>query len=412
MLKNEVQNMITYYGYTISPNQLETGEGFLICRNVPIARTGEQDYLGTEIGLKTNEIVKVYRPEEEVFSEAAMASFEGKSVTNNHPPEQVDPENVKLYEMGHAQNVRRGTGEFKDFLVADLHIHDAELIDAIKAGKRQISCGYECEYVERDGQIVQTNIRGNHVAVVDEGRAGVKASIMDNSIKKSAEKAERKQKMSKTSTLLKLFGLATSGKDSEEVTKLALDTADALEEQAEAKEELTEPEQAKVEAAVADAVSIETLNEKLDKLIELLTPKAEEKAEVEVKEDIDGAIEKLEAEASEKETDGEEAKVVAAEEMDACGKDESKDACKDSALDSATQAHILKTVRESVAGITDEAQRQAVSDAILSAVRVSTNDISNILAAQSTYAHGLKKETNEDMQSRYDAMNPHKKKEA
>ena len=404
--------MITYYGYTISPNQLETGEGFLICRNVPIARTGEQDYLGTEIGLKTNEIVKVYRPEEEVFSEAAMASFEGKPVTNNHPTEQVDPENVKLYEMGHAQNVRRGTGEFKDFLVADLHIHDAELIDAIKAGKRQISCGYECEYVERDGQIVQTNIRGNHVAVVDEGRAGVKASIMDNSIKKSAEKAERKQKMSKTSTLLKLFGLATSGKDSEEVTKLALDTADALEEQAEAKEELTEPEQAKVEAAVADAVSIETLNEKLDKLIELLTPKAEEKAEVEVKEDIDGAIEKLEAEASEKETDGEEAKVVAAEEMDACGKDESKDACKDSALDSATQAHILKTVRESVAGITDEAQRQAVSDAILSAVRVSTNDISNILAAQSTYAHGLKKETNEDMQSRYDAMNPHKKKEA
>ena len=404
--------MITYYGYTISPNQLETGEGFLICRNVPIARTGEQDYLGTEIGLKTNEIVKVYRPEEEVFSEAAMASFEGKPVTNNHPTEQVDPENVKLYEMGHAQNVRRGTGEFKDFLVADLHIHDAELIDAIKAGKRQISCGYECEYVERDGQIVQTNIRGNHVAVVDEGRAGVKASIMDNSIKKSAEKAERKQKMSKTSTLLKLFGLATSGKDSEEVTKLALDTADALEEQAEAKEELTEPEQAEVEAAVADAVSIETLNEKLDKLIELLTPKAEEKAEVEVKEDIDGAIEKLEAEASEKETDGEEAKVVAAEEMDACGKDESKDACKDSALDSATQAHILKAVRESVAGITDEAQRQAVSDAILSAVRVSTNDISNILAAQSTYAHGLKKETNEDMQSRYDAMNPHKKKEA
>ena len=137
MLKNEVQNMITYYGYTISPNQLETGEGFLICRNVPIARTGEQDYLGTEIGLKTNEIVKVYHPEEEVFSEAAMASFEGKPVTNNHPTEQVDPENVKLYEMGHAQNVRRGTGEFKDFLVADLHIHDAELIDAIKAGKRR-----------------------------------------------------------------------------------------------------------------------------------------------------------------------------------------------------------------------------------------------------------------------------------
>ena len=151
--------------------------------------------------------------------------------------------------------------------------------------------------------------------------------------------------------------------------------------------------------------------EKLDKLIELLTPKAEEKAEVEVKEDIDGAIEKLEAEASEKETDGEEARVVAAEEMDACGKDESKDACKDSAINSATQAHILKTVRESVAGITDEAQRQAVSDAILSAVRVKTSDMSNILAAQSTYAQE-RKSTNEVLQERYSARNPHNKKEA
>lgn len=406
--------MISYYGYTISPNQLETGEGFLICRNVPIARTGEQNYLASEIGLKVDgkipRIVKVYRPEEEVFSEAAMASFEGKPVTNNHPTEQVDPENVKFYEMGHAQNVRRGTGEYKDFLVADLHIHDAELIDAIKAGKRQISCGYECEYVERDGQIVQTNIRGNHVAVVDEGRAGVKASIMDSNTT-SAEKAERKTKMSKTSTLLKLFGIAANGKDAEEVTKLALDTADALEEQAEAKEELTEPEQAEVETKVADAVSIETLNEKLDKLIELLTPKAEEKAEVEVKEDIDGALDKLEAEASGEETDGEESKVVAAEEMDAC-KDESADACKDSALDKAAQAHILKTVRESVAGITDEAQRQAVSDAILSAVRVSANDMSNILAAQSSYAQ-KRKSTNEDLQERYNARNPHNnKKEA
>ena len=60
--------MISYYGYTISPNQIETGEGFLICRNVPIARTGTHDYIGTEIGLDTTDVVKVDRPAEEVFS--------------------------------------------------------------------------------------------------------------------------------------------------------------------------------------------------------------------------------------------------------------------------------------------------------------------------------------------------------
>lgn len=391
--------MITYYGYTISPNQLETGEGFLICRNVPIARTGIQDYRGDEIGMETSEVVQVGRPEEEVFSQAAMASFEGKPVTNNHPTELVTPDNVSIYEKGHVQNVRRGTGEFADYLIADLHIHDAELINAIKSGKRQISCGYECEYVETDTGIQQTKIRGNHVAVVDEGRAGAKAAIMD-SIQNQPVKAEREIKMSKKSTFLKLFGLASAGKSEEEVGKLALDAADALEEQAEekiektadAEPELSKQEQAKVEEKVADAITLEDLAGKLDKLIDLLTPKAEpEKAELEVetKEDIDSALEELD------ET-GEEAAVVAAEEMDACG---------EKSLDSAMQRAILKTVREAVAGIKDDSDRKAVTDAVLKAVRTKKSDLEGIL--NSKYAP-KSKDTNEDIQARYAAMNPHK----
>ena len=414
--------MITYYGYTISPNQLETGEGFLICRNVPVARTGMQEYRGREIGLETDEIVKVWRPESEVFDPAAMASFEGKPVTNDHPTELVTPDNVARYEMGHIQNVRRGSGAFSDFLLGDLHIHDAELIKAIRNGKRQISCGYECEYIEEDGKITQSNIRGNHVAVVDEGRAGVKAAIMDSINSNQPEKAERTRRMSRKSSILKLFGLAASGRSEEELNRLALDTADALEEQAEVKAEekveattpkaadqtsaeekpaeLTEKEQTKVETEIKDAVSIETLNEKLDKLISLLTPKAEpEKAEVEVetKEDIDSAIEKLDI-------TGEEAAVVPAEEMDACG------GTKDAALDAATQKRILSTVRSAVAGISDEKQRQAVTDAILGAVRSKKNDLQGILQAQSSFQSTVHKDTNEELQARYAARNPHNKK--
>ena len=62
--------MLAYYGYTISPNQLETGEGFLICKNVPIARTGTQDYLGSELGLSggdSSQIIAVIRSPDEVF---------------------------------------------------------------------------------------------------------------------------------------------------------------------------------------------------------------------------------------------------------------------------------------------------------------------------------------------------------
>ena len=177
--------MLSYYGYTINPNQVETGEGFLICRNVPIARVGEQDYMGTEIGLDVDDLVKVNRPSEEVFSEAALASFEGKPVTNNHPPVLLDPENVGMYEMGHVQNVRQGKGEWDGFVIGDLHIHDATLIEDIRNGQRQISCGYECDYEDNgDGTYSQKNIRGNHVAVVESGRAGAKAAIMDSNINK------------------------------------------------------------------------------------------------------------------------------------------------------------------------------------------------------------------------------------
>lgn len=409
--------MISYYGYTISPNQLETGEGFLICRNVPIARIGMQEYRGREIGMETDEVIQVNRPEEEVFSEAAIASFEGKPVTDNHPSEMVTPDNAALYEKGHAQNVRRGAGEFADYLIADLHIHDAELIKAIRDGKRQISCGYECEYVETDNGIQQTKIRGNHVAVVDEGRAGAKAAIMD-SIKKQPEKAERNKRMSKKSTLLKLFGLASAGKTEDEVAQLALDTADALEEQAEVKAEeaadaepeLSAQEQANVEEQVADEISLADVAAKLDQLITLLSPKAEpEKAEVEVetKEDIDSALAELGDET------GEEAVVVSAEEMDeeteVTEKEEVKtDACgaKDTALDAAMQRVILKTVRNAVAGIKDETERQAVTDAVLKAVRTKKNDLEGILEAK--YAPKTN-DSVEEVQARYDAMNPHKK---
>ena len=128
--------MQAYYGYTLSPNQIETNDGFLICRNVPIARTGVQDYAGSEIGLDSAEIVHVDRPADEVFSDAALASFEGKPVTDEHPPQLLSPETATLYEKGHAQNIRRGTGEWDGYVIADRHIHDRDLIDKIQNGKR------------------------------------------------------------------------------------------------------------------------------------------------------------------------------------------------------------------------------------------------------------------------------------
>jgi hypothetical protein len=388
--------MISYYGYTISPNQIETGEGFLICRNVPIARTGEQDYLGTELGLPVADVVKVNRPAEEVFSDAALASFEGKPVTNDHPPELIDSETATLYEKGHVQNVRKGEGEWEGYVIGDLHIHDADLIRAIKEGKRQISCGYECDYSEDGDGYKQTNIRGNHVAVVEQGRAGSKAAIMDSN-KSKPIKAERKV-MSKQSNFLKLFGMAANGKNDEELTQMAMDAAENLVEE-KTTEEVETKKTEDGDPVAALAAKVEELSAKLDALTK---EESVDEATEEVTAELDEAIEKL---APEEEKGGEEAVVVPAEEMDACG----KDGCK--AVSDSVAAHILRSVRPAIAEITDEKVRKAVSDALIGAVSAKTDDIAKVMDAQASYQIKSPTADLDEVQNAYMNMNPHTKKE-
>ena len=132
--------MKAFYGSRFSPNMTRTPEGYLICHNVPIARTGWYSYLGQEIGLSDeyNKKIDVYRSPEEVFSTAALASFEGKPVTDNHPSTDVRPDNYNSYMKGVCANVRKGAGDLTDCAVADLIIYDPILDSEIESGKREV----------------------------------------------------------------------------------------------------------------------------------------------------------------------------------------------------------------------------------------------------------------------------------
>ena len=396
--------MIQYYGYTISPNQIETGEGFLICRNVPISRTGDQEYMGWEIGIPGaggGQIVTVHRPPEEVFSTAALASFEGKPVTNDHPPVLIGPDDVKTYEMGHAQNVRRGDGEWEEYTLADLHIHDRELIDAVQSGKREISCGYECEDVPNgDGTYTQRNIRGNHVAVVERGRAGKRAAILDSD-KKKAKEPERKGNMNKKGLFFKLFGQAVKDKSPEEIEQMAMDAAAALESekpadgQAEGQKEEPAKETASDEAVI-DAIA--------EKILAKLEEKGACKKKEETKDALDAALEKLE----------EGGDPGQAGETEKASGDTEKETRTGTGMDRSTAAGILKVMRPAVAAIKDEKERLAVSDALIRLVMAedTQDDISAVLKA--SQANGKKAAVNmvtvdtDAIQDAYDAMNPHR----
>lgn len=410
--------MISYYGYTLSPNQIETGEGFLICKNVPIARIGSQDYAGHELGLTGQDASQIYRAirtPEEVFSDAAMASFEGKPVTNDHPPDLIGPDDVSMYEKGHAQNVRKGSGRWEGFLLADLHIHSRDLIDAIRAGKREISCGYECEYEDNgDGTFTQRNIRGNHIAVVDKGRAGKQAAILDSDYKKEAEKPpERTKKMAKISALMKLFGLAVKDKSPDEIEKMAMDAAEAMggDEAKELKEDPTPAKDEPYKEQLYESIDDAALDGLLEKLMAKMAAKkaAEEAAEGNPMDDM---IEKLtggEAEVQpgggSEDAFGEEAHTVPAEEMDA-----------GQCMDKQLAAAILKQMQPAVAGIKDTKQRNAVADALIKCVTAqdSASDIGKLLQiTQNAAKHKAADAKAMDMdaiQAAYDQRNPHRRK--
>ena len=346
-----------YYGTRLSENiSRREPEGYLLCLNVPVARTGTQDYLPEELGLLPgSSFISVYRPEDEVFSPETMASFEGMPVTNDHPPEGVDVSNIRALQKGHAHNVRRGSGEESDLLLADLIITDPGLISLIlEEGKREISCGYTYELCEENGQYIQRKIRGNHVAVVDAGRAGPRVSIKDEhpvqisdlgnrcratgardwraagddraaaTIAENKVKEPERRKPNMKKSLSKILARMARDGDIETVAGIIEEmiepetapeaaAAETAEKVVEAVEEVAEEPAAVVETpegatVVVDEATLADVISRLDQIITLLTPAAADKdPDGEVAEKIAEAVEEVvEMVTAEKETAEEE----------------------------------------------------------------------------------------------------------
>lgn len=399
--------MIAYYGSKLSPHMTETPEGFLICHDVKIARTGTQNYLAREIGLDgmPERVLQVTRSAEDVFDPAAIASFEGKDVTNTHPSEMIVQENQAAYSKGHAENVRR----VGDYLVADLYLKDPTLISEVKNGAmRDVSCGYYCQYEADGAGYRQTHIRGNHIAIVPRGRAGRDVAIKDSAAELPAEKGKVKH-MSKSKSLLSLFGLAAKNAAPEELDSMvetaaaALDAAPAVPALDAGPAKDTDPTDTQ-NTAVLDALN--NLSGKLDQLIAANTKKAEDKEP----EDLDKVIAKMSGEKpdkKEKDEDESGSTTVSAAE-DECA----KPAAKDSGL------ALLKAMRPIINGIQDKATRDALSKTLIEQVKGTSSVDAIAKAAQdsaSAAANASGKNRYEQAcqasQSAYNDRNPHMKKE-
>ncbi|MDB6013134.1 MAG: putative phage head protein/prohead protease [Gammaproteobacteria bacterium] len=163
-----------------------TPEGFLVLVDTPIARIGTQLYHASELpGVEPDSegLIRVERPEEEVFDSLTLASFEGKDYVIEHPPKGIDTTNWKKHAVGHVQNVREGSGSTADLVLADIIVKDPAAIAYINKNLPDNSAGYNCGYEQvAPGCAIQRNIRGNHVAAVTVGRGGGRVAVRDHAM--------------------------------------------------------------------------------------------------------------------------------------------------------------------------------------------------------------------------------------
>src|SRR5271169_6848990 len=112
----------------IGLKQSLTPEGFLLCADTPIARTGQMLYGPDETPIEPGPdgFARIEREEREVFRPETVASFAGKPVVDEHPDSDVTPDNWRSLAVGVVLNPRRGLAADADVLLADLVITEKD----------------------------------------------------------------------------------------------------------------------------------------------------------------------------------------------------------------------------------------------------------------------------------------------
>ena len=166
--------------------------GFIEVKGNPISKVGVFDYSGAQLGLTGDEaykVFKVYRPEEELSSKDAIDSFKLVPFIDDHAMLGAEDDGLTPAERKGIQGVI-GEDVYFDapYLRGNLKIYSESAKDLISSGdKVELSPGYRCRYEFTsgvfDGQhydAIQRDLRGNHLALVDEGRTGPDVKVLDS----------------------------------------------------------------------------------------------------------------------------------------------------------------------------------------------------------------------------------------
>lgn len=172
--------------------------GWLTVEGNPISKEGVYDYMGSQIpGYpgNPNDIVKVYRPMEELMRPETIESFKLLPFIDDHTwlgLKGIDTGSLPFTGI-------TGEGVYADapYLRSNLKVFSEELKADIMSGKVELSPGYLYDVYLQPGvwngqpyQYVQRNLRGNHLALVMTGRTGSDVAVMDSADDNPREKSK------------------------------------------------------------------------------------------------------------------------------------------------------------------------------------------------------------------------------
>jgi hypothetical protein len=233
--------------FDVSPikNTYKTKEGFLRSDAV-VTRTGIFIYHNADGSMR-----REFRDHREVFDGESLESMKMIPLTNDHPSTDtglLDPSNTKQFQVGFTGENVRADGENVKIPVT---ITDGEAIENVENGKRALSLGYECDLIEKAGDFEgmhfdckQSNIRYNHLAIVDCARAGGTARInLDSAMVDEVEHTNKKEAVMPK---VKLDGIEYDAAQ-EVVNFLTKETARANKADGEVKTEMAEHDKTKAE---------------------------------------------------------------------------------------------------------------------------------------------------------------------
>lgn len=176
---------------SIPVKAIYTAEGYLLDTPV-VTRVGIFEYKNEDGSIR-----RELRLPDEVFAEQSLASYEGKPIIITHEAGKVDKTNVEGEAIGTilSKGFRDG-----DTVRAKIIIHNTDLMK--QSGLKELSLGYSLELDETAGEwngqpydAVQKNILINHLALVQEARAGDSARLnIDGKDNKGGKSMARKKR--------------------------------------------------------------------------------------------------------------------------------------------------------------------------------------------------------------------------